>query len=54
MNRSNEQCCVIGNPNSKSKPTTAAEHFLCEKIISNQDSIRKARDALFMKKRRNS
>ena len=29
MNRSNEQRCVIGNPNTKSKPTTAAEHFLC-------------------------
>ena len=50
---------TIDNPNAKSKPTTAAEHFLSfpnhtandmqlfpiEKIFSNRDSIRKAKEA---------
>ena len=54
--RFNEHWYTIYNPNTKSKPTTAAEHFLSspnhtandiqlisiEKILSNQDSIRKA------------
>ena len=54
------------NPNAKSKPTTAAEHFLSstnhtandmqlipiEKISSNRDSIRKAREAFLIQKGR--
>ena len=53
------------NPNTKSKPTTAAEHFLSsnhtandmqlipiEKIFSNRDSIRKAREAFLIQKGR--
>ena len=57
--RFNEHRRSIDNPNNKSKPTTAAEHFLSspnhtandvllipiEKIVSNRDSIRKAREA---------
>ena len=60
--RFNEHRRTIDNPNNKSKPTTAAEHFLSspnhtandmklipiEKIFSNRDSIRKAREALFL------
>ena len=55
----NKLRCTIDNPNKKSKPTRAAEHFLSspnhtandmqlipiEKIFSNRDSIRKAREA---------
>ena len=55
---------TIDNPNNKSKPTTAAEHFLSspnhtandmllipiEKIFSNRDSIRKAREAFLIQK----
>ena len=54
------------NPNNKSKPTTAAEHFLSslnhtsndtllisiEKIFTNQDSIRKAMEAFLIQKGR--
>ena len=54
------------NPNNKSKPTTAAEHFLSspnhtandmlliptEKIFSIRDSIRKAREAFLIQKGR--
>jgi len=57
--RFNEHRRTIDNPNNKSKPTTAAEHFLSsanhtandmqlipiEKIFSNRHSIRKARVA---------
>jgi len=57
---------TIDNPNNKFKPTTAAEHFLSspnhtandmqlipiEKIFSNRDSIRKAREALLIQKGR--
>ena len=59
---------TIDNPNNKSKPTTAAEHFLSspnhtandmqlipiEKIfyLSNRDSIRKARKAFLIQKGR--
>ena len=57
---------TIDNPNNKSKPTTAAEHFLSspnhtandtilipiEKIFSNRDSIRKAREAFLIQKGR--
>ena len=53
-------------PNNKSNPTTAAEHFLSsphhtandrqlipiEKIVSNRDSIRKAREAFLIQKGR--
>ena len=60
--RFNEHRRTIDNPNTKSKPTTAAEHFLSspnhtandmqlipiEKIFSNQDSIRKAKEAFFL------
>ena len=59
--RFNEHRRTIDNPNTKSKPTTAAEHFLSspnhtandmqlipiEKIFSNRDSIRKAKEAFF-------
>ena len=62
--RFNEHRRTIDNPNNKSKPTTAAEHFLSspnhtandmllipiEKIFSNRDSIRKAREAFLIKK----
>ena len=57
---------VIDNPNNKSKPTTAVEHFLSspnhtandiilipiEKIFSNRDSNRKAREAFLIQKGR--
>ena len=57
---------TVDNPNNKSKPTTAAEHFLSspnhtandmilipiEKIFSNRDSIRKAREAFLIQKGR--
>ena len=62
--RFNEHRRTIDNPNNKSKPTTAAEHFLSspnhtandmllipiEKIFSNRDSIRKAREAFLIQK----
>ena len=64
--RFNEHRRTIDNPNTKSKPTTAAEHFLSstnhtandmqlipiEKISSNRDSIRKAREAFLIPKGR--
>ena len=64
--RFNEHCCTIDNPNTKSKPTTAAEHFLSfpnhtandmqlipiEKILSNRDSIRKAKETFLISKGR--
>ena len=62
--RFNEHLRTIDNPNTKSKPTTAAEHFLTapnhtandmqlipiEKVYSNRDSIRKARKAFLISK----
>ena len=59
--RFNEHRRTIDNPNTKSKSTTAAEHFLSspnhtandmqlipiENIFSNRDSIRKAKEAFF-------
>ena len=62
--RFNEHRRTIDNPNNKSKPTTAAEHFLSspnhtandmllipiEKIFSNRDFIRKAREAYLIQK----
>ena len=65
--RFNEHRRTIDNPN-KSKPNSAAEHFLSspnhtandmllipiEKIFSNRDSIRKAREAFFHSKRQNN
>ena len=62
--RFNEHRRTIDNPNNKSKPTTAAEHFLSsanhtandmqlipiEKIFSNRHSIRKARVAFWLGK----
>ena len=59
--RFNEHRRTIDNSNTKSKPTTAAEHFLSspnhtandmqlipiEKIFSNRDSIHKAKEAFF-------
>ena len=62
--RFNEHRRTIDNPNAKSKPTTAAEHFLSspnhtandmqlipiEKIFSNQDSIHKAKEAFLISK----
>ena len=62
--RFNQHRRTIDNPNNKSKPTTAAEHFLSspnhtandmllipiEKIFSNRDSIRKAREAFLIQK----
>ena len=64
--RFNEHRRTIDNPNTKSKPTTAAEHFLTapnhtandmqlipiEKVFSNRDSVRKAREAFFISKGR--
>ena len=64
--RFNEHRRTIDNPNTKSKPTTAAEHFLTapnhtandmqlipiEKVYSNRDSIRKAREAFLISKGR--
>ena len=60
--RFNEHRRTIDNPNTKSKPTTAAEHFLSspnhtandmqlipiEKIFSNRDSIRVRPKKLFL------
>ena len=59
--RFNEHRRTIDNPNTKPKPTTAAEHFLSsthhtandmqliaiEKVFSDRDSIRKASEASF-------
>ena len=64
--RFNEHRRTIDNPNTKSKPTTAAEHFLTapnhaandtqlipiEKVFSNRDSLPKAREAFFFSKGR--
>ena len=64
--RFNEHSRTIDNPNNKSKPTTAAAHFLSspnhtandmqlipiEKIFSNRDSIRKAGAAFLIQKGR--
>ena len=64
--RFNEHRHTIDNPNTKSKPTTAAEQLLSspnyttndmqlipiEKIFSNQDSIRKAKEAFLISKGR--
>ena len=64
--RFNEHRRTIDNPYTKSKPTTAAEHFLTapnhtandmqlipiEKVYSNRDSIRKAREAFLISKGR--
>ena len=64
--RFNEHRRTIDNPNTKSKPTTAAEHFLTapnhtandmqlipiEKVFSNRDSARKAREAFLISKGR--
>ena len=63
--RFNEHRRTIDNPNTKSKPTTVAQHFLSspnhtandmqlipiEKVFSDRDSIRKAREAFFNLKR---
>ena len=60
----NKFLTINNSPNNKSKPTTAAEHFLSspnhtandmllipiEKIFSNRDSIRKAREAFLIQK----
>ena len=62
----NEHRPTIDNPSTKSKPTTAAEHFLSspnhtandmqlipiENILSNRDSIRKAKEAFLISKGR--
>ena len=62
--RFNEHRRTIDNPNNKSKPTTAAEHFLSSPnhttngiilipikiFFSNRDSIRKAREAFLIQK----
>ena len=64
--RFNEHRRTIDNPNTKSKPTTVAQHFLSspnhtandmqlipiEKVFSNRDSIRKAREAFLILKGR--
>ena len=64
--RFNEHRRTIDNSNTKSKPTTAAEHFLAapnhtandmqlipiEKVFSNRDSVRKAREACLISKGR--
>ena len=64
--RFNEHRRTLDNANNKSKPTTVAEHFLfsphniskdmqlipIEKIFSNRDSIRKAREAFLILKGR--
>ena len=64
--RFNEHRRTTDNPNTKSKPTTAAEHFLSSpnhtandmqlipiaKIFSNRDSIRKAKEAFLISKGR--
>ena len=62
--RFNEHRRTIDNPNTKSKPTTAAEHFLTatnhtandmqsipiENVFSNRGSVRKAREAFLISK----
>ena len=58
--RFDEHSRTIDNPDAKSEPTAAAKHFLSspndmqliaiEKIFSNRDSIRKAREALLIQK----
>ena len=64
--RFNEHRRTIDNPNNKSKPTTAAEHFLSSpnhtanemqlipiaKIVSNRDTIREARETFLIQKGR--
>ena len=64
--RFNEHRRTIDNPDAKSEPTTAAKHFLSspnhtandmqlipiEKIFSNRESIRKAREAFLIQKGR--
>ena len=64
--RFNEHRRTIDNPNTKSKPTTVAQHFLSspnhtandmqlipiEKVFSDRDSIRKAREAFLILKGR--
>ena len=64
--RFNEHRRTADNPNTKSKRTTVAEHFLSspnhttndiplipiEKIVSNRDSIRTAREAFLIQKGR--
>ena len=64
--RFNEHRRTIDNPNTISKPTTTAEHFLfspnhtandmqlipIEKIFSNRDSICKAKEAFLISKGR--
>ena len=65
--RFNEHRRTIDNPNTKSKPTTAADHFLTapnrhtandmqlipiEKVFSNRDSVCKAREAFLISKGR--
>ena len=64
--RFNEHRRTIDNPDAKSEPTTAAKYFLSspnhtandmqliaiEKIFSNRDSIRKAREAFLIQKGR--
>ena len=64
--RFNEHRRTIDSPKTKSKPTTAAEHFLTapnhtandmqlipiEKVYSNQDSIRTPREAFLISKGR--
>ena len=64
--RFNEHRRTIDNPNTKSRPTTAADHFLTapnhtatdmqlipiEKVFSNRDSVRKAREAFLISKGR--
>ena len=64
--RFNEHRRTIDNPNTKSKPTTAEEHFLTapnhtandmqlipiEKVFSNRDSVHRAREAVLISKGR--
>ena len=64
--RFNEHRRTLNNANTKSKPTTVAEHFLSspyniskdmqlipiEKIFCNRDSIRKAREVFLILKGR--
>ena len=66
--RFNEHRRTIDNPNTKSKPTSAAEHFLSspnhtandmqlihiENIFSSRDLIRKAKEAFLISKGRTS
>ena len=56
--RFNEHRRTIDNPNTKSKPTTAAEHFLsspnhtANDMQLNRDSMRKAKEAFLISKGR--